>query len=163
MSNYIIIIIFTIIIIYGFYKKVDLYNSFVEGAKTSVKTIMSMFSTLISFYISLSFLFSSGLIDYIEEILDFKYSVIIIQCLVRPISSSASMSIMLECYSIYGTDNVLSLISTMIHYVSDASIYIITFYLSMYKIKGMDHILKYGLLINIFSYLLSVLLVWLIF
>ena len=71
-----------------------------------------MFSTLVSFFIALSFLFSSGIIDYIESIVSFKYSIILIQCLVRPISSSSSMSIMLECYSLYGSDHIISIIST---------------------------------------------------
>lgn len=159
MSNYIIVSIFSFIIIYGFVKKVNIYDSFIEGAKGTVKTIISMFPTLIAFYISLSFLLSSGLIDFIEDNMNFEYGVVLVQSLVRPLSSSASMSIMLECISKYGSDHLITIISTMIHYVSDASIYIITFYFGMYKIKNMDYLLKYGLMINLFSYLVSIILV----
>lgn len=159
MSNYIIVSLFSFIIIYGFVKKVNIYDSFIEGAKGTVKTIISMFPTLIAFYISLSFLLSSGLIDFIEDNMNFQYGVVLVQSLVRPLSSSASMSIMLECISKYGSDHLITIISTMIHYVSDASIYIITFYFGMYKIKNMDYLLKYGLMINLFSYLVSIILV----
>lgn len=159
MSNYIILSLFSFIIIYGFVKKVNIYDSFIEGAKGTVKTIISMFPTLIAFYISLSFLLSSGLIDFIEDNMNFEYGVVLVQSLVRPLSSSASMSIMLECISKYGSDHLITIISTMIHYVSDASIYIITFYFGMYKIKNMDYLLKYGLMINLFSYLVSIILV----
>lgn len=159
MSNYIIVSLFSFIIIYGFVKNVNIYDSFIEGAKGTVKTIISMFPTLIAFYISLSFLLSSGLIDFIEDNMNFQYGVVLVQSLVRPLSSSASMSIMLECISKYGSDHLITIISTMIHYVSDASIYIITFYFGMYKIKNMDYLLKYGLMINLFSYLVSIILV----
>ena len=155
MSNYLIIIIFMIVIMYGYYKKVNLYESFIVGTKTAINTLLNMFSTLVSFMIALSFLFSSGLLEYIEELLDFEYSIIIIQSIIRPLSSNSSLSIMLECYTTYGQDSFISLLSTMIHYVSDASIYIISFYLGIYNIKGFEKILKYGLFINIFSYLLS--------
>ena len=161
MSNYLLLGMFVIIIIHGFFNKVNLYDSFVEGTKQSIKTIGNMFSTLVSFFIALSFLFSSGIIDYIESIVSFKYSIILIQCLVRPISSSSSMSIMLECYSLYGSDHIISIISTLIHYVSDASIYIITFYFGMYKINELDYVLKYGLIINIFSYIVSIAIIYL--
>lgn len=162
MSDYLIIIIFVFIILYGYIKKVDLFQSYIDGVKSALSTIFNMFSTLIVFYIALSLLFSSGLLSYLEELLNFKYSMLIIQCLVRPISSSSSMSIMLECYTLYGENSFISILSTMIHYVSDASIYIITFYLGLYKINDLYNIIKYGVVINIFSFILSTILVWLL-
>lgn len=159
MSQYIFITLFLIVLIYGIYKKVNCYKCFLEGAKEGVVTTINMFSSLLTFMIAISFLISSGIIEYLRENFKFKYGLILVQVIVRPISSSSSLSILLDCYNNYGCDSFIAILSTMIHYVSDASLYIIPFYLSMFKINDNNKLLFIGVLTNLFSYLVTIILV----
>ena len=56
---------------------------------------------------------------------------------------------MTQIYNQCGVDSFKGILSAMIHYVSDASLYIIPFYCSYYGIKKYDKILCLGLFINI--------------
>lgn len=159
MSNYLIIIIFLIVLLLGYFQKVNCFEAFLEGSKEGLKTAVNMFSSLLTFTIAISLLFSSGLIDKLQEIISFDYGIILIQVIIRPLSSSSSLSILMKCYETYGIDSFISLISTGIHYVSDASFYIIPFYCSLYSIKKYEKILLLGLIINIISYIIVILII----
>lgn len=159
MNNYIIITLLIIVFIIGLKNKVNCYESFIEGVKEGTKISVNMFSNLLVFMIALSFLFSSGLIEFVENNFNFKYTTILIQMLIRPLSASASLSILVENYSKYGVDSFISIMSSMIHYVSDATLYLVPFYCGIYKINKQTRIIIYGIVINLFSYLISILLV----
>lgn len=154
MSNYLIIIIFLFILLVGCLQKVNCFNAFREGSKEGLKTAINMFESLLTFTIAISLLFSSGLIDKLQEVLSFDYGILLVQVLIRPLSSSSSLSILMTCYETYGVDSFISLVSTGIHYISDASFYIIPFYCSLYNIKKYEKILILGLFINIISYII---------
>lgn len=157
--NTLILFIFIIILIIGFIKKINCYETFLEGSFEGLHNTVNMFSTLLTFQVAISIFTSSGIIEFLENKLSFNYSYLIIQMIVRPFSSSSSLSIMLKCYELYGSDGFISLLSTGIHYISDASIYIIPFYLSTINIKKFDKLLLLGLFVNLFSYFVVILLI----
>ena len=51
----------------------------------------------------------------------------------------------------------------MIHYTSDASLYIIPFYLGMFSIKENNKLIILGVIVNIFSYIISIIIVLILF
>ena len=119
MSSLLILICFLILLVYGLIKKVNCYECFIEGSKEGAIITVNMFSYLLVFTIAVIFLNSSGLIEYISNIFNYKYVIIIIQMVIRPLSSSSSLSIMLDTYNLYGVDSKISILSTLINYVSD--------------------------------------------
>ncbi|MBQ6817892.1 MAG: hypothetical protein IJO27_05610 [Bacilli bacterium] len=159
MSSYLILVLFVVVIVIGTINKVNCFDSFLKGSKQGLTSTINMFSSLLTFTIAITLLLNCGIIEFLKNKLNFDYSLILIQAFVRPMSSSASLSIMTQIYSQYGVDSLKSIISSMIHYVSDASLYIIPFYCSYYNIKKYDKILCFGLIINIFSYLVSIVIV----
>lgn len=159
MSNYLIIFLFCFIIVYGAYHKVKVYDAFLEGAKSGLTSTINMFESLLSFSVAISLLLSSGIIEFFQNKMSFSYSLIVLQSFIRPFSSSASLSIMLELYGKYGADDLKSIISTMIHYISDASFYIIPFYFGMNKIKNNDRLILLGFLINMISYVIVIIII----
>lgn len=156
MSSYLILFIFLGLLIIGLLKKIDCYDCFIDGAKEGAKITVNMFSYLLVFTIAVTFLNASGLIDYISNIFNTKYIVIGIQMLIRPISSSSSLSIMIDSYNLYGVDSKISIFSTLINYVSDSTLYIIPFYCGLYKIINYNKVIVLGLIVNMFSYLIVI-------
>lgn len=159
MSSYLILFITITVVVVGMVNKVNCFDSFYQGTKNGLTSTINMFSSLLTFTIAITLLMNCGIIDFLKDKLNFDYSLILIQCIVRPMSSSASLSIMSEVYIQYGIDSFKGLLSTMIHYVSDASLYIIPFYCSYYNIKKYDRILFLGIIINVISYLLSIIII----
>ena len=56
MINYFIPIVVLIIIIYGIYKKVDIFNTFIEGVKEGMKISINLFPTIFTLIIAIIFL-----------------------------------------------------------------------------------------------------------
>ena len=66
MINYFIPILVMIIIIYGIYKKVDIFDTFIIGVKEGMKLSINLFPILLSFVVIMSS--SIIVILYIKEI-----------------------------------------------------------------------------------------------
>ena len=154
MSSYLLIIILIFVLIFGYKNKVNCYECFIAGAKDGLKTTINMFSYLLTFSVAISLLNSSRIIDYISKLFNSRYISVIIQMIIRPLSSSSSLSMMLNNYSLYGVDNKISIYSTLINYVSDSTLYIVPFYCSLIGIKNFNKIILLGLIVNYFSYIL---------
>ena len=69
LSNSIIPIIITIIVILGLKEKVKIFDNFVEGAKEGMEIVIGLFPTLIGLFVAIGVLRSSGLIDYLIKII----------------------------------------------------------------------------------------------
>ena len=69
MVNFIIPIITLIIILYGFFKRVNIYDEFLLGIEEGLKLIISIFPTIMAMAVSVNILVSSGIIYDISNIL----------------------------------------------------------------------------------------------
>ena len=84
-----------IIILYGVYKKINIYDRFIEGSKESFDIIITMFPPMLAMIFGVNIMIKSGFIDYIFMI--FKWIKIIPidvfpMMLLRPISGSVSLA-----------------------------------------------------------------------
>ena len=69
MTNYIIPVIVLIIIIYGFYKKVDLFENFLIGVKEGTKMMIKIFPTIFTMMIAVKVLIESNIINDIAKLI----------------------------------------------------------------------------------------------
>ena len=159
-SSYYIIFIFFIVIIYGVFKKVNVYDSFINGAKEGIVSVINMFSFILTFMIAINLLSSSGIIDYFINKLNIKFIDLLIQMIVRPFSSSSSLSIMTSIYEKHGVDSIYGVLSTFIHSVSDTTFYIITFYYGSIGIKPNGKLILSGILVNVIGNVLLIVVIF---
>ena len=69
VSNSIIPIVITIILIYGLKEKVKVFDTFLEGAKEGTSIVITLFPTLIGLFVAIGALRSSGIIDFIINLI----------------------------------------------------------------------------------------------
>ena len=112
MSNYILPLLVIGIVTYGMIKKVDLYDSFIEGSKESFKIVYTVFPNMLAMIVSVNILINSGLLeDIIRAGIPFlKLPIEVISLAVmRPISGNASLALLNSLYTNYGVDHFYSL------------------------------------------------------
>ena len=63
MSDYILPLIVLIIVSYGLYKKIDVYDSFIRGSSESFKMCFTIFPNLLAMVLSVNILVNSGLLE----------------------------------------------------------------------------------------------------
>lgn len=164
-SSYFILGYIILVISYGAIRRVNSFSSFTSGVREGMTTVVNMFSFVLSFLLLIALIESCGILEYLEKTI-FKNTLsplLFVQMLIRPFSASSSYVMMLEIYNLTGVDSFISLFSTFIHTISDSTIYIVIFYFGSIGIKKYKHVINLGLIINLLGYILSFLVLYLLF
>ena len=161
ISNLIIPIITLIIIIYALYKKVNIYDEFLEGVKEGLKMSLDIFPSMFAIIISVTVLVKSNILnDLISSInINLFPKEILPIAILRPISSSSSLMLLNDIMASYGPDSLIGKIATIITGSTDTTIYIIGMYFSSIKVKKIKHSLIVGLLADLSCIIISILIV----
>ncbi len=155
ISDLMVPLIFVFIIFYGYSKKVEIYDVFVEGAKDGLKTILQILPTLIGLMISVGILRASGALTLLEKavepIADFigypKETVPL--TFMRLISSSASTGILLDLYKNFGTDSFIGRFVSVMMSSTETIAYTMSIYFISVKITKTRYTLHGALFANI--------------
>ena len=169
IANLLIPSVTIIVIIYGIYKKVDIYDSFINGINEGLKMSITIFPTIMAMVIAINLLINSNIIidlsKYLKpffELLKIPTEILPI-ALLRPVSSSASLVIMNDILKVYGPDSYLGYIASIIQGSTDTTIYILGMYFSSIGIKKIRYSLLVGLLADLVCVITTVIVVNLIF
>lgn len=150
-----------LIIIYGLYKKRNIYDDFVSGSKESFSLILTLFPTLLGMVLCINILVGSGLFDFIFGFIKTKLIPvdIIPLMLLRPISGSSTMAILAEILSKFGADSYEGVLASTMMGSTDTTIYCLAVYFGAVGIKNGRYAILNGLLADICAFIISIILV----
>lgn len=161
ISRLILPLITLIVLIYALIKKVDIYESFLEGVSEGLKISLNIFPSMFAMIVSVSIFTKSNILNLLINNLNitiFPKEIIPISIL-RPISSSSSLMLLNNILSTYGPDSIIGKISSIICGSTDTTIYIIGIYFSSIHIKKIKYSLIVGLLADLACIIISILIV----
>lgn len=156
------------IILYGMIKKVDIYSSFIKGAKEGIDSAISIFPFTVAMVFAVNIFLHSGFLDSIfgavADALGPNMPVSIFpMALLRPISGSASQVIMTDIFQNFGTDSFVGRFASVLQGSTDTTFYVITLYFGSVGIKKIRYALKAGLFADCVGIIMSFIVVYLIF
>ena len=169
ISIIILPLIVLFIIIYGVIKKVDLYDSFVVGAKEGLTMTLNIFPFIIGMVFAVNIFVNSGFIEFLFSGLgDFlgKYNLsisLLPMCFLRPISGTATLVLLNNILSLVGPDSFSGVLASTIQGCTDTTFYVITLYFGSVGVYKIRHSLKVGLLSDLISIIASFVIVSLMF
>lgn len=143
-------IYFIIIIFIGIFNKVNIYDSFLNGIKSGINTVLNMYPNIFILNLILQIFITSNILTLLN------LNDLIIQMILKPISYSGSLVIMNNIYLKYGVDSVYSILSSFIQFSSDTTLFIISIYLVGIININKSRIIKLGLLINLLGFIYSI-------
>ncbi len=169
LSNLAMPLIILLIVIYGLFQKIKVFDLFLDGAKEGIQILISIFPTLIGLFVAIGALRSSGILDFIINLLSpildiFNFPTEIMPlALIRPISGSGSIAVATDIMKTYGVDSNIGLMSAVIMGSTETTVYTIAVYSSSVGIKNTRFVLYASLLADLVGILVSVLAVSIIF
>ena len=169
VSSFVVPFISFIVLIYGIKNKVNVYDSFLEGAKSSFEIIFNIFPSILAMILGINIFINSGLINVIFEVLRpifnaIKVPVEIIPiALMRPISGSSALAILNNVLSSFGPDSLTGRISSIIQGSTDTTFYVISLYFGSVGIKKIKYSLWVGLFADIIGIISSIVVVKIFF
>lgn len=153
--NYVVPVILISVFVYGLIKRVNVYDSFVLGAKKSFDLSLSVFPYLAAMFIMVNCLRASGLDSYIIRFLapPFKLlgvpSEVVELMLLRPFSGSGSLAILTDVYTQYGVDSYVGRCASVIMGSSETVFYVASVYFAGTRVKRTGFAIPIALFCNL--------------
>lgn len=151
ISGIILPVLVLIIVSYGIYKKVDIYDVFLEGAKESFDFILTMFPTMLGMILGVNIFLKSGFVNFVFEYLDPLLKLLSLplevlpMAFIRPISGSSALAILSSLLKEKGPDSFIGRLASVMQGSTDTTFYILTLYYGSVGIKKIKYSLIAGL------------------
>ena len=153
------------IIAYGMIRKIDVYDSFVEGAKEGMESMFRIVPPLIGLIVAISMLRESGALEllgkFLKPITDFLNmpSDVLPLALLRPVSGSGSMAIVNDIFKVHGPDSIEGKIASVMMGSTETTFYTIAVYFGAVGIKKSRHTAMSALFADLTGIIMSVIIV----
>lgn len=129
-----------LIVGYGVLMRVDVYDTFIEGAKSGFFTVIKIIPTLIGLMVAVGILRASGFLEFLTGVLGKFTDVIgfpgelVPLTIVKMFSSSAATGLLLDVYKEYGTDSTIGLIASISMSCTETIFYTMSVYYMTAKV-----------------------------
>lgn len=167
MSHFVIPIIVFIIIIYGIYKKRNIYEDFLDGAKEGMSLMYSIIPAILAMTFAINIFLKSNVVSVplliLKPLIKGIPMEVIPMCLLRPISGTATLAILNNIYSLYGPDSFIGRLSSTIQGCTDTTIYVLALYFGSIKVFKTRYALYVGLFADLIGIIASIIIVSLVF
>jgi spore maturation protein SpmA/spore maturation protein SpmB len=172
LSNGIILAIFLLIVLGGIYKKIDVFDTFVEGAKGGFETGVRIIPYIVGMLVAISMLRSSGTFDALINGVKMFFTALgtdtrfvdgLPTALVKPLSGSAARGMMLDSMKTFGPDSFAGRLSSILQGTSDTTFYVVAVYFGSVSIRNTRYAIGSMLLADVVGIITSICLAYLFF
>lgn len=157
------------IILYGFKKKVNIYDEFLLGAKDGLITTFKIIPNIVAMIFAINILIKSNIISdmflFLKPYLNTLSlsSEILPMTFLRSISGTSTLAIMSNIFKDYGPDSIMGLLASTIQGSSDTTFYVIALYYGSIGIIKNRYALGVGLFSDFCGIVASFILVYIFF
>ena len=165
ISDFIVPFIILSIVIYGLLSGINVYDTFIQGARSGFLTVIRLMPTLIGLMAATGILRASGFLDLLADFIGQFSSLagfpgeLVPLTIVRMFSSSAATGLLLDIYENYGTDSRLGLIASVSMCCTETIFYTMSVYFLTAGIRKSRYTLAGALIATFAGLAASVLLV----
>ena len=133
------------------FKRVKVYEKFVEGAKEGFQVGVRIIPYLVAMLVAIAMFRTSGALDIltwmlrpVTELIGMPPEVLPM-ALMRPLSGSGSIGVMTELMKTYGPDSLIGFISSTMFGSSETTFYVIAVYFGSINVQKTRYALPAGL------------------
>jgi spore maturation protein B len=154
MDWFSIVVIPAMILIFisiGYFRKVKVYETFVEGAKEGFQVGVKIIPYLVGMLIAIAMFRASGALDMLQYILRPITTLIgmpaevLPMALMRPLSGSGSVGIMTELMQTHGVDSLIGFMASTMYGSTETTFYVVAVYFGSVGVRNSRYALPAGL------------------
>jgi spore maturation protein SpmA len=170
-SNGLILLLFIVFIVGGLIRKVNVYESFIEGAKQGFQVAVTVIPYLVAMLVAISVLRSCGILDFIVGGIGSFFQLLGVNtdfvpalptALMRPLSGAAGRGMMITTMTQYGPDSFVGRLACIFQGTTDSTFYIVALYFGSVGISKVRYTIPVSLLAD-FSAIVTAILISYIF
>lgn len=162
VSRWAIPFLLLVIPLYGFCKRVPVYETFVEGAEEGFYTAIKIIPFLVGMMVAISVFRASGAMDCLIQMLrPFMQAIgappeLLPLAIMRPLSGSGALGLATEIMRVYGPDSILGRMASVMQGTTDTTFFVLTVYFGSVGIKRFKYAVITGLSADITGLIASV-------
>ena len=155
--------------LYGLFKRVPVYEEFVEGAKEGFTVAVRIIPYMVAILFAIGMFRASGALDYLINGARPMLSLIgippevIPMAIVRPLTGSGSAAIVLDMINQYGEDSLVVKMAATMFGSTETTFYVIAVYFGSVNVRKTRHAVPAGLIADAAAMLAAVYVVGLLF
>ena len=172
VSNGLIFLIFIVFIVGALWKKVNVYDAFIDGAKTGFETAIKIIPYLVGMLVAISVLRTSGVFDFLINAmkwgvgsmgLNTDFVEAMPTALMKPLSGSGARGMMIDAMKQYGPDSFKGILACLFQGSSDTTFYIVALYFGSVGIKKTRYAIPAALLADLAGVIAAISIAYLFF
>jgi spore maturation protein SpmA len=153
-SNGILFLLIFSFIAAAFRKKIDIFGTFVEGAKGGFETSVKIIPYLVGMLVAISCLRNSGALGFVvdgmkwlvaQTSLDNRFTDAMPTALLHPISGSGSRAMMIDTMKTFGPDSFVGRLACVFQGSAETILYVVALYFGSVQVKNIRYTLWAGL------------------
>lgn len=168
-------LLFTIIcgfIVCGMRKRINVYESFIEGAKEGFHTAVTIIPYLVAILVGIAIFRASGAMEFVIDAvrlgigsigLNTDFVEALPTMLMKPLSGSGARGMMLDAMSTYGADSFVGRLSSIVQGSCDTTFYVVALYYGSIGIKNTRYTVPCALLADLAGALVAIAMAYLFF
>lgn len=172
VANILLMCIIVGFILSGVRKRVNVYDSFIEGAKEGFQTAVRIIPYLVAILVAIGVFRASGAMDAIIDGVKWIVSVCggntdfvgaLPTALMKPLSGSGARGMMVDAMTTYGADSFVGRLSCIFQGSTDTTFYILAVYFGSVGVRYTRHAVACGLLADLAGVIAAIAICYLFF
>jgi len=152
LSTFVIVAVLVGFPLYGVFKRVPVYEAFVDGAKEGFQLVIRIIPYMVGILFAMAMFRASGAMDFLIDGLRPVLSAVGIppeilpMAITRPLTSSGSIGILADMMKTYGTSSLYVKMAAVIFGSSETTFYVIAVYFGSVGVTKVRHAVLAGLI-----------------
>lgn len=172
LSNLTIFLIIIVFFTGALFRKVNVWEAFIDGAKGGFETSIKIIPYLVGMLVGIGVFRASGAMDILTDMLRWLFEFIGINtnfvesiptALMKPLSGSGARAMMVEAMKTHGPDSFTGHLSCLFQGAADTTFYIIALYFGSVGIKKTRYAVQAGLIADLAGVIAAILLAYIFF
>jgi spore maturation protein SpmB len=171
-ANLLLFSIIVSFILLAVIKRVNVYESFIEGAKDGFQVAVKIIPYLIAILVAVGVFRASGSMDMCVNLIqtalvslniDADFTGALPTAFMKPLSGSGARGMMVDAMNTYGADSFVGRVSSIVQGATDTTFYIIAVYFGSVGIRNTRYAVTCGLIADAAGILASIFIAYLFF
>ena len=149
----------------GFFKKINVYDSFIEGAKGGFKVAVSLIPYIVAILAAIGVFQASGCLSWLQQGIanfvglfgvDTSFTDALPVAFLKPLSGPGARGMMLQAFSTYGADSFIGHLASIFQGSTDTTFYILAVYFGSVGIKKYRYSVGCGLVADFAGFIAAI-------
>lgn len=172
LGNGLILLIFLLIVAGAVYKRINIFDAFVQGAKGGFETAIRIIPYLVGMLVAISMLRTSGTFDALINGLKHLFTALgtdtrfvdgLPTALIKPLSSAGARGMLVDTMQTFGKDSFAARLSGILQGSSESTFYVVAVYFGAISVRNTRYAISSMLLADLVSIITSIFLCYMFF